>query len=163
MSDERLSTATNRGPSNDLAELGLVATGGALGAVSRALVGATVTAASGPGWAATQLVNLSGAFALGLLTASLERRGPRPRLRAFLAVGFLGAFTTFSALVGEVRAMAGATTPGLALAMDALALTGSLALGLGCFWLGHRAVERVGLRPRAAGPSQPGSPPAETP
>lgn len=163
MSDERLPTAKNPGPANDVVELGLVGAGGALGAVARALVGAVVTAASGPGWAATQLVNLPGAFALGLFTASLERHGPRPRLRAFVAVGFLGAFTTFSALVGEARSTARTTSPGLALATDALALTASLLLGSGCFGLGHRTLARFGLRGRATRRSRPGSKPAEAP
>lgn len=45
----------------------------------------------------TLLVNMSGAFGLGLVYTLLEERvRPTRYLRAFLAIGLLGAYTTFS-------------------------------------------------------------------
>lgn len=144
------SSRTNRwGLSEGLVETALVGAGGALGAVSRALLATTVAGSGGPGWTATALVNLVGAFALGTLVAWLEAYGPRTRLRAFLAIGFLGAFTTYSTLVGEGRDWARATPAGVAPAIDALYLTGSITLGLGSF-LGGQGVVGLVLRRRSA-------------
>jgi CrcB protein len=53
----------------------------------------------------TLSVNVAGAFLLGLLTSRVAR-SRRPELAAaFLGVGVLGAFTTFSALVGQLEGM----------------------------------------------------------
>ncbi len=88
---------------------------------------------------ATQLVNLMGTFALGVLVAWLEQLGPRPYWRAFLAVGGLGSFTTFSTLVDERRAVAAATSAGVAL----LFLVASLALGIASFHAGQLVAEHT--------------------
>ncbi len=84
----------------------LIGFAGALGAMLRYGVQTWVnSAAGGPTVLGTFLVNVSGAFLLGLLIALTEERfltsGP---WRQVLAVGFLGAFTTFSTLVYEVTA-----------------------------------------------------------
>jgi CrcB protein len=51
---------------------------------------------------ATFVVNISGAFALGLLVAVSEGRwNIHPTTRLALGVGFLGAYTTFSTLMFE--------------------------------------------------------------
>jgi len=75
-----------------------VAAGGAIGAVGR--YGMTSVAAH---WFSvgfpygTLLVNLIGSFVLGLLfEASILVWSPQEELRAFLFVGVLGGFTTFS-------------------------------------------------------------------
>ena len=48
------------------------------------------------------MVNISGAFVLGLLIAVSEGRWEvSPLTRSVLAVGFLGAYTTFSTLMFE--------------------------------------------------------------
>lgn len=53
----------------------------------------------------TLSVNVAGAFLLGVLTSRVAR-SRRPELAAaFLGVGVLGAFTTFSALAGQLGAM----------------------------------------------------------
>jgi len=53
----------------------------------------------------TLSVNVVGAFLLGVLTSRVAR-SRRPELAAaFLGVGALGAFTTFSALVGQLEDM----------------------------------------------------------
>lgn len=75
-----------------------IALGGALGAVSRHFVAGRVTAALGIGFPfGTLTVNVLGSFLMGVLVEliALKLNLPRP-LQAFLTVGFLGAFTTFS-------------------------------------------------------------------
>jgi CrcB protein len=75
-----------------------VAAGGALGAVGRHFVVAQVTHWAGNGFPLGVLTaNVLGSFAMGLLIElGALVWSPSPELRAFLAVGFLGAFTTFS-------------------------------------------------------------------
>lgn len=76
-----------------------VAFGGALGAVARYLVVSQVGHWAGSGFPfGTLAVNVAGSFAMGLIVElSALAWSPSPELRAFLTVGFLGAFTTFSA------------------------------------------------------------------
>jgi CrcB protein len=50
-------------------------------------------------------VNVAGAFALGLTLRLLQASVAGPETRAFLAVGFLGAFTTFSTFSWEAIAL----------------------------------------------------------
>ena len=72
-----------------------VASGGAVGATLRYAVSRLMAGASFP-WA-TLFVNISGSFLMGVLVAWLLAREPGSEaLRAFAAVGVLGAFTTFS-------------------------------------------------------------------
>ena len=50
----------------------------------------------------TLLINVAGSFLLGLfLAATTQRIIADPRWRAFFTIGFLGAFTTFSAFTYE--------------------------------------------------------------
>lgn len=81
----------------------------------------------------TFVVNVSGAFVLGLLlVVILERRSPRRYLRPFLVIGFLGSFTTFSTWMLEVQQMADAGRFGVAAAyLCASLLVGLLVTGLG--------------------------------
>jgi len=75
----------------------IIGLGGVLGANARYLVA---------GWAArrfglifpygTFLINLSGSFILGLFTAFMLKHPTSHYPRLFFAVGFLGAYTTFS-------------------------------------------------------------------
>jgi len=60
----------------------------------------------------TLIVNVSGCFAMGVLSALADRPASlSPGMRTFLAVGVLGGFTTFSAFATETvtAARAGAT------------------------------------------------------
>jgi CrcB protein len=71
--------------------------GGALGALARYSVelAGNVSPSAFP-WP-TLSVNVSGAFALGLAVAVLgDRARPTPYLRAFVTIGLLGGYTTFS-------------------------------------------------------------------
>lgn len=75
-----------------------VAMGGAVGAVGRFLVVNAVGSQLGSGFPwGTFTVNLVGSFLLGaLIEFSALHWSPSPEMRAFLVVGMLGAFTTFS-------------------------------------------------------------------
>lgn len=82
-----------------------VALGGALGAAMRHGVNLAALRLVGPGFpVGTLLVNLAGSLAMGVLIGWLARRNGIPLLsldihdlRALLATGVLGGFTTFSA------------------------------------------------------------------
>lgn len=75
-----------------------VALGGAMGAVSRFLVGNIVGKALGSAWPyGTFIINIVGCFCMGvLMTVIVERQLLPAAWRLFLCVGFLGGFTTFS-------------------------------------------------------------------
>lgn len=75
-----------------------VAMGGAVGAMGRFVVMNAVGSMVGHGFPwGTFAVNLIGSFVLGaLIEVSALHWSPSPEVRAFLVVGMLGAFTTFS-------------------------------------------------------------------
>ncbi len=75
-----------------------VAAGGAVGAVGRNAVSRAAMHLMGPNFPwGTLAVNIIGSFGMGLFIVWLSHREPAsPALRAFLTVGLLGAFTTFS-------------------------------------------------------------------
>lgn len=75
-----------------------IAAGGAFGAVARHYVNNQITHWLGDAFPWGILVaNVAGSFAMGVLVESLALVWSPPReVNAFLAVGFLGAFTTFS-------------------------------------------------------------------
>lgn len=86
-----------------------VAAGGALGAVGRYLVITQVGHWFGTGFPlGTIVVNVLGSFAMGLLIESAALFwSPSQELRALLAVGVLGAFTTFSTFSMDVALLHG--------------------------------------------------------
>jgi len=75
-----------------------IAAGGALGALLRFWVSTAVYGWLGRGFPwGTLAVNLIGSLVMGLLyILLLERLTTGPEVRAFLLIGLLGAFTTFS-------------------------------------------------------------------
>ena len=78
----------------------LVAAGGAVGTAARLGVGMIVPDSPGIPWSIL-VVNLLGAFLIGVLAARLPSSSDR---RLFLATGVLGGFTTYSAFaVGTVE------------------------------------------------------------
>ena len=110
-----------------------VAIGGALGAVSRYGLDRAVIGALGPTVLGTFLINITGSFALGVFVAVSPARVPWPvETRLFVAVGFLGSYTTFSTLTvaGAQMLDSGETTRAL------LNLFGSLAVGLAAAFAG---------------------------
>jgi fluoride exporter len=106
----------------------MVAAGGALGAVLRALVGAGVGRLLGGGFPyATMTVNVAGSLTMGLLVGGFALYfSPSPELRAFLTVGFLGGFTTFSSFSLDVATLVERQQAGLALLYIALSVGVSL-------------------------------------
>ena len=104
---------------------------GGLGAVGRFLLDGAVSSRAGRGFPwGTLAVNLSGAFALGVLVgAALSADGVR-----LLGTGLVGGYTTFStwALESHRQAEDGRGRGAL------LNLAISLFLGLGCAWAGRR-------------------------
>ena len=113
-----------------------VAIGGALGSVARYAVSLGTVRWLGVGFPwGTLLVNVAGSFAIGLLAALVAADG-RPLLgadaRAFLLVGVLGGFTTFSSFSLETLEL----VRGGALGAAALNVALSIVLCLTGAWLG---------------------------
>jgi CrcB protein len=110
-------------------DLVLIGVGGFFGAIARYLVdgwvsGSTKTGAFPIG---TFVINLTGAFVLGLLAAlALEKAAIDPRIRGPVMIGFLGAYTTFSTLMLESWRLAEDGSWGLA--MLNLGLSGVLGM-----------------------------------
>jgi CrcB protein len=116
----------------------LVAVFGAAGAVSRyALDGWISDLTHGQFPWGTFVINIAGAFALGLLLAlTTERLLPHPNWRIAIGIGYLGSFTTFSTYAYESVKLAEDGSVGLALvnsvgmvALGMLAAFAGLALG----------------------------------
>ncbi|NOT55320.1 MAG: fluoride efflux transporter CrcB [Deltaproteobacteria bacterium] len=112
----------------------LIGLGGFLGANARYLVAQWVGRIWGFGFPyGTFIINVSGSFCLGLLMGVLHHRPLdflQPRL--FFAVGFLGAYTTFSTFSYETLRLAqdGQLTVVL------VYVVGSVLLGLLAVWCG---------------------------
>jgi CrcB protein len=108
---------------------------GGLGAIARFGLDGAVAARLGRQLPfGTLAVNLSGAFALGLLTATLSGDAYR-----IAGTGFLGAYTTFSTWMFESHRLGEDGR----LRAAALNLAGSLALGLTAAWLGRHLGESI--------------------
>lgn len=99
--------------------LGLALIGGTLGTAAREAIALAFPSASGIPWAILA-VNILGAFLLGLLLDSLARMGPdegrRRRLRILVGTGFMGGFTTYSALATDTASLLGAGDVGAGIA-----------------------------------------------
>jgi CrcB protein len=79
-----------------------VALAGACGAVARYLVHGAVERRMASRFPfGTVVVNVSGSFALGLLTGLVLYHGLGPDARTVVGTGFLGAYTTFSSFSYE--------------------------------------------------------------
>ena len=111
-----------------------IAVGGAAGAVSRYVVDTWVseqTMSSFP-WG-TFVVNISGSFVLGLLSALAIDRSVLPAdIRLPVLVGFVGAYTTFSTLMLETWRLVESGSNALAIAN----IVGSGMLGIVALVLG---------------------------
>ena len=83
----------------ELKNLIWVGIGGMLGAVARYLFGFMIKSITFP--YATGLVNILGAFIMGIVMGLAIKGQISPSLRLFLATGICGGFTTFSAFAWE--------------------------------------------------------------
>lgn len=81
----------------------VVLVGAGLGGLTRYTLGTWIMAKYGGRFPlGTFLINISGAFLIGLLMSLLtERWQPHPNWRLFLVVGVLGGYTTFSSFEYE--------------------------------------------------------------
>lgn len=103
----------------------LVAIGGAAGAAARYRLGVAIGLRTFP-WA-TLLVNVTGSFLLALVLTGPVAERWSPTTTAAVAVGFLGAFTTFSTFGWETFTLLRSDQIGRAATYVALSLAGGLA------------------------------------
>lgn len=115
--------------------LGLALIGGTFGTAAREAITLAFPSADGIPWAIFA-VNILGAFLLGLLLDALARMGPdegrRRRLRIVLGTGFMGGFTTYSALATDTASLLGEGDVGAGIAYGlGTVLVGGLATWAG--------------------------------
>ena len=123
-------------PVKRMNQLLAIASGGALGALLRYWTSTAVHARLGQAFPyGTLTVNLLGSLLIGFLYIWLiERMTTGPALRAFLIIGLLGAFTTFSTFSIETLNLLESGQPGRALGNVLLSVTLCIAAaGLGVF------------------------------
>jgi CrcB protein len=116
--------------------IGLVALGGALGALARVAVAAALPTAPG-GWPwATMTANVTGALLLGLVLGIAQDAVVVGRwVRPLVGTGIVGGYTTFSTMSVETLELAAG---GQALAAAGYAVV-SAAAGLVAIWAGSTA------------------------
>jgi CrcB protein len=85
----------------------VISLGGILGANARYLLGNWIAARYGASFPyGTMVINVSGSFVIGFfLVLTTERFVVHPNWRLFFAVGFLGAYTTFSTFSFETATL----------------------------------------------------------
>ena len=122
-----------QGISREPAMLGAIALGGALGAPARYGVAQLIHVSPDTFPWATFWINVSGSFALGVVLAILVERYPPSRYaRAFIATGFLGAYTTYSTFAVETDLLIKNGHSGIALAY----VVASVVCGFAAAWAG---------------------------
>ncbi len=121
-------------------QLLVIAAGGALGAMGRFLMSKAVHNVLGTGFPyGTLTVNVLGSLCMGLVYVMLvERLSLAPEWRAFVAVGLLGAFTTFSTFSLETVQLLAAGEAGKALLNVLLSVVLCIAAAWGGLWLGRQ-------------------------
>lgn len=121
----------------------VVAAGGALGACAR--YGLTLAWPTPPGgfpWA-TFWTNVTGCAVIGVFMVLITDVWAAHRLvRPFFGTGLLGGFTTFSTYAVDIRRLADAGRPGLAVAY----LAATLCAALAAVWFASAAARRVLIR-----------------
>ena len=118
-----------------------VVLGGALGSVARH--GVNVAAArmlTSPTPWATATVNMIGSLVIGVLAGTFagERLTMLPAMRAFVVVGILGGFTTFSSFMLDSMTLLQTGAPATAVLNLVGQLVVGVALTLGGYYLGLR-------------------------
>jgi CrcB protein len=126
----------------------LVAAGGAIGASARYLVAELVYRSVPPyfPWG-TFIVNVSGCFIFGLVAGAGETFGViSPSTRAFVLVGILGGYTTFSSFTFETSALMHGGEFAAALGN----IVGQIVLGLVAFRMAVSLMQAVATGLRAS-------------
>ena len=119
----------------------LIALGGGLGSMVRFWVGSTVGGRMGVRFPyGTLVVNITACVILGFsLTWLGERAVVSPAWRYLVAVGFIGAYSTFSTFEWETLS----TMRSGAFALATLYAVGSLVVGLAATWCGAALAEAL--------------------
>ncbi len=121
----------------------LVGAGGFLGSVARYLLSGWVQRVTQDSWFpyGTMSVNLLGCLIIGVLAGLAESRGIlTPYSRAFLLVGMLGGFTTFSSFSYETASLFSSGRTLAAIANVAL----QVILGIAITWMSYHLIQRIG-------------------
>ena len=124
--------------------LAAIALGGAFGSVARYLVTAAIVQRTGPGFPfGTLVVNVTGCLLIGAVAELMQTRavGSGAWLRAFLIIGVLGGYTTFSSYAYEALTLTAERAALLALTYAA----GSVILGVAAAYVGTVAVRLLQL------------------
>jgi len=126
-----------------------VAAGSALGGMLRYFLGSTILArTAAPFPTATFVINITGSFIVGFfLTLASERLHLSEHLKLAVAVGFVGAYTTFSTFEYETLRLAEEHSFQLALLNVLL----SVVVGFAAVWGGVMLAHRFAGVPAAAG------------
>lgn len=120
--------------------LGVIALGGAVGALARYGLGLALPHGDGAFPLATFLVNVVGGLLIGaLIVVITEWTAAHPLVRPFAVTGILGGFTTFSTYTVDAEQLLAAGRLGTAL----LYLAGTLLAAVGATWLGVRLARAV--------------------
>jgi len=118
-----------------------VVAGGGLGALLRWAIGLLIVVPQGSFPLATFVVNVTGAFGLGVAAIVLtERMAPTRYLRQLIAVGFFGAYTTFSTMAVEGVRLIEKGRVGTAVTYWMLTLILGQMAGVYGMWLGRMEV-----------------------
>lgn len=119
----------------------LIALGGAFGSLARYWVGTTLGSRIGVRFPfGTLVVNMSACLVIGFAMTWLgEHLEISAAWRYFLAIGFVGAYSTFSTYEWETLE----SLRSGAFVMASLYALGSLALGLGATWCGAAVAEML--------------------
>ncbi len=117
-----------------------IGSGGALGAVARHALNLYVQQRISSTFpAGIFIINVTGSFVIGLLAGALaaNRLQLSHQARAFLIIGFLGGFTTFSSFSLDTLALARDGHPGQAI----FNVAGQVGLSLLGVWIGFRLAD----------------------
>lgn len=112
----------------------IVGAGGCVGAILRYLVGLISLGTQDGFPIKTFLINVLGAFVIGVVVALSAKGGLSPRWTTFLKVGVCGGFTTFSSFALETNQLVSKGSGGIAVAYVCL----SIACGVAAVVLGER-------------------------
>ena len=104
----------------------IVGLGGFLGAVARYLIGLIPINPQNGFPVKTLLINIAGAFVIGLVVALGAKKDWNPQLILFLKVGICGGFTTFSSFALETNQLMERGTGWWAMFYVALSVIGAL-------------------------------------
>ena len=132
-----------RPPGPRPAVVGAIAAGGALGTAARDGVGKLLPAHAGGFPVGTLTINLTGSFLLGFLVVLMIERFPPSRFaRPFLAIGLLGAYTTYSTFAVDTALLVRGSHGAVAAVYVAASIIG----GLVAAWAGAFSSRLVPLR-----------------